>query len=165
MSVDQSLFKRVLGSFATGVTIVTTTDSAGQRRGLTANAFMSVSLEPPLVLFGLDRSSSSYKAFQESEFFAVNILRAEQRALAEHFARSGEDKFQEGDWEQGVTGVPVLGDALARLECRKWQVYDGGDHILVVGQVEDLKVDGGRPLLYYRGRLLDPPTGMESTSE
>lgn len=164
MAVNPDSFKQVLGRFATGVTIVTTTDQSGQRRGLTANAFMSVSLDPPLVLFGLNRSSGNFQAFQDSDAFAVNILRDDQRSLAEWFARSGDDKFQQGNWEEGETGVPVLTDALARLECTKWQVYDGGDHILVVGQVQALHVGDGSPLLYYRGRLLDPPASMHPSN-
>jgi len=157
MSVDETLFKQALACFATGVTIVTTTDSSGERRGLTANALTSVSLNPPLVLFALDRSSSNLTAFEESSNFAINILKEEHRELAEHFARSIDNKFTQGNWGTGKTGIPVLTDALVSIECSKWRTYDGGDHILLLGKVEALTINEGTPLLYYRSKLWNWP--------
>ncbi|HEY8449239.1 MAG TPA: flavin reductase family protein [Bacillota bacterium] len=158
MTIDPKTFRQVLGHFATGITVVTTRDAGGEPRGLTVNAFTSVSLDPPLVLFSLDRNSTTAPAFEVADAFAINILRADQRPVAERFAQTGGDKFTVGQWRSGKTGVPVLADALACIECTKWQVYDGGDHLLYLGRVEELWAGPGDPLLFFRGRILTLPS-------
>lgn len=157
--IDPRVFRQVMGQFATGVTIVTTRDAAGHPRGLTVNSFSSVSLDPPLVLFCLVRSSANLEAFRAAEGFAVSILRREHRPLSDRFAKGGEDKFSEGRWRPGRYGAPVLEDALATIECRRWATYEGGDHLIFVGQVEDLTPGEGDPLCFFRGRYTDisPP--------
>lgn len=151
--IDPQTFKQVLGRFATGVTVVTTKDQAGQARGLTANAFSSLSIDPPLVLFCLDKRSSNLPVFQQANHFAVNLLADTHKHVAETFASPVEDRFQAGDWQDGETGSPVLRDALGGVECETWAQYEGGDHIIFVGNVVRAWIGEGDPLLYYRGKL------------
>jgi flavin reductase (DIM6/NTAB) family NADH-FMN oxidoreductase RutF len=152
MSLEPREFRRALGSFATGVTIVTSRDPAGEPLGLTANSFNSVSLDPPLVLFSLHRNAYSLKSFEESGFFAINILSDRQRHLSEAFARSLTDKWRDVAYEVWDTGAPILSDALASFECLTHSTHDGGDHVIFVGRVQRLRASGeGHPLLYFRG--------------
>jgi flavin reductase len=141
--------RRCLGLFATGVTVVTYTRQSTPR-GVTVNAFNSVSLEPPLVLVSLDRLSRSCQLLADQPF-AVNILRACQRDLALRFC----GKLERGipiPWEQGEV-APVLGGSLATIECLPWRQYDGGDHVLFLGRVEQFRVDQGEPLIFFAGQL------------
>lgn len=149
-------FRQALGSFATGVTIVTTSD--GKPIGVTANSFNSVSLDPPLVLWSLARSSASMEAFRTSGHFAVHILGAHQEGLSGRFARSGSDKFDGIDWRSGVAGSPVLSDYSALFECRTVECYDGGDHVIFVGQVENFDRRDAAPLLFHAGRYAEART-------
>jgi flavin reductase (DIM6/NTAB) family NADH-FMN oxidoreductase RutF len=152
-------FRRVLGHFATGVTVVTTWDEGNQPTGLTASAVSSVSLDPPLVLVCVSNTAHSYAAFRPGGKFAVNVLSSEQEAVARRFASSslaGAAKFDGVPYHRGALGLPILTDALAELECSIVHAYPGGDHTIFVGQVEaaDGRGDAGRdPLLYYRGRF------------
>jgi flavin reductase (DIM6/NTAB) family NADH-FMN oxidoreductase RutF len=160
-------FKRVLGCFATGVTVVTTWDPDGQPAGLTASAFSSVSLTPPLVLVCVGHASQCYPALRRSERFAVNILGSDQAAISQRFARAngpGESKFEGLRYSTGELGLPMLDGALAQLECSTVHAYPGGDHTIFVGQVEAARcqpISGAEPLLYYRGQYgrLDPAGG------
>ena len=151
-------FRRVLGHFASGVTVVTTLDADGHPVGLTASAFTSVSLDPPLVLVCVALTSQSYPAFHTHGKFAINVLHAEHEQLARRFASSGSsaEKFAGTGYKKGALGLPVLEDALAELECTIVHVYPAGDHTIFVGRVEaaDSRGDAGlEPLLYYRGRF------------
>lgn len=146
-------FRQALGSFATGVTIVTTSD--GQPIGVTANSFNSVSLDPPLVLWSLARTSGSMDAFRTSGHFAVHILGVHQEDLSGRFARPGTDKFDGIDWREGVAGSPVLKDYSALFECRTVECYDGGDHVIFVGQVENFERRDVAPLLFHAGRYAE----------
>jgi flavin reductase (DIM6/NTAB) family NADH-FMN oxidoreductase RutF len=159
-------FRRVLGHFASGVTVVTTLDPDGCPAGLTASAFTSVSLNPPLVLVCVAHTSQSYPAFHTHGKFAINVLHADHEQLARRFAStsSSAEKFAGTGYKKGALGLPVLEDALAELECTIVHVYPAGDHTIFVGQVEaaDCRGDAGlEPLLYYRGRFnrLHPPGG------
>lgn len=151
-------FRRVLGHFASGVTIVTTRDSAGRPAGLTASAFTSVSLNPPLILVCVAHNAQSYETLRDADRFAVNILEVGQEALSNRFATkssSAAEKFEGVAHKDGALGVPLLADALAHLECSTAHAYPGGDHTIFVGQVEAASSrdgDGPEPLLYYRGR-------------
>jgi flavin reductase (DIM6/NTAB) family NADH-FMN oxidoreductase RutF len=159
MDFDAKDFRHALGRFATGIMVVTGVGRDGRPVGVTVNAFSSVSLDPPLVLFCLGRQASTYSALAEGERFAVNILAEDQRALSDRFAGKAEDKFAGLDYEQGAGGCPLLAGALGWLECRREATHDGGDHGIVVGRVEGLRAGGdGRPLLYFRGayRTLGP---------
>lgn len=154
MSIDPRELRNAFGCFATGVTIITTTDSAGAPVGLTANSFSSLSLDPPLVLFCLDLNSSSFEAFHRNRHFVVNVLRDDQQELSSRFAKSGVDKWNDVGFETWVTGCPVLGDCIANLECEVDSVFEGGDHVIFVGKVVRLRYENGdyRPLLFFRGR-------------
>jgi flavin reductase (DIM6/NTAB) family NADH-FMN oxidoreductase RutF len=153
MTIDQTDFRNALGTFATGVTIVTTTSDDGDPIGLTANSFSSVSLSPPLILFCLDRGSFSFAHFERSSHFAVNVLSAEQQDVSNHFARPSEDKWNDISFSTGKVGCPAFSEALAIFECSTDSIHDAGDHIIIVGKVEhfELKPEG-EPLLYYKGR-------------
>ncbi len=152
MPVDRDTFRRVLANFAAGVTVVTTTGADGQPYGLTATAFTSVSLEPPLVLVCVGHASETLPHFAARGVFAVHFLRDDQRPLAERFATSGGDKFAGVPWRFGSTGAPVLDGVLARVECRIAARHEAGDHAILVGQVEDAACGDGSPLLYCLGR-------------
>ncbi len=145
-------FRHVLGHFASGVTVVTTRDAVGRPEGLTASAFTSVSLDPPLVLVCVDLEARSHAAIEACDRFAINVLGAHQEALSRRFASTLEDKFDGLAYHSGALGAPLLARALAHIECEKVATYPGGDHVILVGRVEALRAGDGEPLLYYRGR-------------
>src|SRR5271169_517317 len=151
MSIDKQEFRRVLGHFAAGVTIVTTVGDDGRPYGLTATAFTSVSLEPPLVLVCVDKKSESHPHFHASRVFTVNFLAIDQEYFSRRFAVSGGDKFSDVEVRYGVTGAPVLPDVLGHLECRTTDIHEGGDHTIFIGRVEAADAREGEPLLYFRG--------------
>jgi flavin reductase (DIM6/NTAB) family NADH-FMN oxidoreductase RutF len=145
-------FRRILGHFAAGVTVITTCDGEARPTGLTASAFTSVSLEPPLVLVCVDHKSNSYPALLESGRFAVNILRLEQEPISRRFASTLLDKFEAVPFRLSSLGLPLIEGALAHLECITVNTHEAGDHTIFVGQVEQAGTGEGDPLLYYRGR-------------
>jgi flavin reductase (DIM6/NTAB) family NADH-FMN oxidoreductase RutF len=154
MTIDPREFRDALGCFATGITVITALDESRAPVGLTANSFTSLSLDPPLVLFCLDRNIGSFQAMHASRHFAVNVLREDQEELSRRFARSGPDKWSGLDFTTWSTGCPILAGCIANLECDIEQVIEGGDHVIVVGRVRRMVFDrdDSRPLLYYRGR-------------
>jgi flavin reductase (DIM6/NTAB) family NADH-FMN oxidoreductase RutF len=145
-------FRRILGHFAAGVTVITTCDGEARPTGLTANAFTSVSLEPPLVLVCVDHKSNSYPALLESGRFAVNILCREQEPISRRFASTLVDKFEAVPFRLSGLGLPLIDGALAHLECLTVNTHEAGDHTIFVGRVEQADSGEGDPLLYYRGR-------------
>ena len=147
--VELGRLRRCLGHFATGVTVVTTRRGAAVH-GATVNAFTAVSLEPPLVLVSLDRRSTAC-AYLENAWFCVNVLSADQEDLAQHFAGRPVG-LEEVSWVD-PEGVPRLAGTLAHLVCSPWASYDGGDHVLHVGEVQEFDVSRGRPLIFYQGDL------------
>ena len=151
MPIDKQEFRRVLGHFAAGVTIITTIGDDAKPYGLTATAFTSVSLEPALVLVCIDKRAESHPHFHTSRVFAVNFLAIDQQELSRRFAVSGGDKFTGITLREGVTGAPILADVLGHLECRTTDVCEGGDHTIFIGQVEAADAREGEPLLYFRG--------------
>lgn len=151
-NADMIAFRDALGSFATGVTIVTTRDAAGEDCGLTANSFNSVSLDPPMVLWSLARSSLSMDAFRDAEYFAVHILAADQEPLSNGFAKRGADKFAGLAPDRGVGDIPLLAGCAARFQCRTAYQYEGGDHVIFVGEVIAFDHDDRAPLLFHGGR-------------
>lgn len=154
MTIDTRDFRNALGGFATGITVVTTLDREGSPVGVTVNSFSSVSLDPPLVLFCLGRTAQSFPAFEAAPAFAINILADDQQELSGRFAtRTLQDRWQGVAWERWETGCPILAGGLAALECDREAVYDGGDHVILVGRVRRLasRTDG-KPLLYFRGQ-------------
>lgn len=153
-AIDGEVFRRAMGSFATGVTVITALDSEDKLCGLTANAFSSVSLEPPLILACINYSARCYKAIQDSGRFAVHILKSDQERLAKGFACRGGDRSQICRWERSELGIPVLQDFHTAIECAVFNIHPAGDHAILVGRVLDIhKRDEGTPLLYYGGRL------------
>lgn len=151
---DQRQLRDVLGTFVTGVTVVTTRDARGVAHGVTANSFSSVSLDPPLVLWSQALTSRSFEAFRDSRHFAVNILAHDQVALSGHFAKSREDKFNGVEHHDGHGGAPVLAGAAAHLECEQVAAYPSGDHLIYIGRVLRIGHANRRPLAFAGGRYM-----------
>jgi flavin reductase (DIM6/NTAB) family NADH-FMN oxidoreductase RutF len=149
--IDPRDFRNALGTYATGVTIITAAGTDGKPYGLTCNSFASVSLNPPLVLWSLVLYSSSLSVFQNAGHFAVNVLGASQQALANKFAKSSEDKFVGVEWAPGVGNAPILRNSVANFQCRAVNRYYGGDHVIFLGAVEAYAYNRGEPLLFARG--------------
>lgn len=146
-------FRQALGMFATGVTIVTARSLNGELIGLTANSFNSVSLSPPLVLWSLSRLAGSMGAFSAGSHYAINILSADQQALARQFATKDIDRFAGVAYSQGAGGAPVLDGSAASFECFNRSQYEEGDHVIFVGEVERCSHrTGASPLLFHGGR-------------
>ena len=148
---DPRAFRRALGNFATGVTVVTAATASGRKVGVTANSFNSVSLDPPLVLWSIDKRSNSHEVFEQASHFAVNVLAADQIDLSNNFARPKDDRFAEIEFEQGEGGAPVFADCSARFHCEKYEQVDGGDHWIMIGKVVAFDDFGRSPLLYHQG--------------
>lgn len=144
-------FRRALGAFATGVTIATTKNADNQPVGVTASSFNSVSVDPPLVLWSLAKTSFSHDAFCSSGHFAIHVLSAAQEDLSNRFARSGEDKFSGMEWQDGVLGSPVFAEHAAIFECKTRHQYEGGDHVIFVGEVISFEARDEAPLLFHGG--------------
>ena len=153
---DPKELRRALGRFATGVTIVTTATGDGHLEGLTANSFSSVSLDPPLVLWSLNRSARSLPSFVAAKWFAVNVLGSHQHGLSARFASPLPDKFAGIAYTPGLGGCPVLDDGLAHFECSVFNQVDAGDHVIFLGKVERLTHRDGEPLLYSSGQYCVP---------
>ncbi len=150
---DQQTLRKALGCFATGVTVVTARTPDGEPVGLTANSFTSVSLEPPLLLVCPALSAATTKVLLEADHFAVNVLSDKQADLSHLFATKGTDRFAAVQFETWHHDVPIIPEALANFECRRYSIADGGDHAILVGQVEHVRfADEGDPLLYFRSR-------------
>lgn len=151
-NLDGRALRSALGAFATGVTIISTQDSSGQDVGVTANSFNSVSLDPPMVLWSLARKANSLAAFQSNPHFAVHILAADQDGLSRRFATQGIDKFAGIEVERGFGDAPLIDGCAARFQCRTAFNYDGGDHVIFVGEVLAFDSFGRPPLLFHAGK-------------
>ena len=151
MPVSKEDFRAALGRFVSGVTVITTLAKDNEPGGMTVSAFASVSLEPPLVLACIDKRASVHGRFAEGTYFAVNILAEDQEHLSRRFASKDQDRFDGTRYAEGVTGPPLLEGALAYLECRVVHAYPGGDHTIIVGEVESVRIAEHKPLAYYRG--------------
>jgi flavin reductase (DIM6/NTAB) family NADH-FMN oxidoreductase RutF len=149
---DAKELRRVMGLFATGVTVITTRDAQGQVYGLTANAVTSLSLVPPLLLICVDRKAESHPHFFDSKCFIVNILSEDQEELSTRFAKSGGDKFTGVPYQLGRQATPILDGTLGHVECSIVETHEGGDHVIHIGAVEHAEFRGGRPLLFFQGR-------------
>ena len=153
-SFSSQEFRTALGMFATGVTIVTARSQDGGVIGLTANSFNSVSLDPPLVLWSLARAAASLAAFSNGSHYAINVLAADQKALAERFALKGADRWKDVQFSEGIGGAPLLHGAAATFECFNRSRYEEGDHVIFVGEVERCSFrPGASPLLFHGGRF------------
>ncbi len=151
MTIEQDLFRAVLGRFASGVTIVTTQDADGRDYGMTVSAFSSLSLDPPLVLVCIDHAASLWPVLRYSEHFAINILASSQEALSRRFSSRDGDRFEGVGFSRGSSGVPMLDDTLAAVECTVTNRVEQGDHTILIGTVEYGVARDLQPLLYYRG--------------
>jgi flavin reductase (DIM6/NTAB) family NADH-FMN oxidoreductase RutF len=151
MTFDPKRQRQILGHFATGVTVVTTDGEAGSH-GMTANAFASLSLDPPLILVAVDKRAALLDFLKKNRCFAVNILRVDQEDVSRRFAAPGPKDFSDLHVNTDVTGSPILVDAVAFLDCRVYEILPGGDHEIFLGEILSGDFRGGDPLLYYAGR-------------
>lgn len=154
VEVDPRELRKALGTFMTGVTVITTVDGEARPRGFTANSFTSVSLEPPLVLACIDHNALSYPVYTATGHFAVNILAEEQREVSGIFAGKATDKFSHVSWHRGVTGSPLIDGSLAWVDCRVYERVEAGDHLILIGEVQDFHYTPANPLGYFRGAYL-----------
>lgn len=152
---DPKEFRNALGQFATGVTVVTTQDDTGAPVGVTASSFNSVSLDPPLVLWSLAKSSNSMPAYENSGGFNVHILASHQDALSNQFARPSDNKFAGVDWKPCENGHPVLPEYAALFRCETQYQYEGGDHVIFVGKVVDYETHNYPVLVFHGGKYAD----------
>ena len=160
IEIDPLLFRKALGTFATGVVVVTSTTDGGPY-GMAVNSFTSVSLDPPLIAFCAARSSTTWPAVRAAPGFAVNVLTTDQEDVCRTFARSGADRFAGLAWSAEGEGPPLLEGALAHLVCTYDDIHPAGDHDLVVGRVVSLQQrEDGQPLVFFRGSY----TRLESSS-
>lgn len=159
---DRQSLRMAFGAYMTGVTVVTTRDRNGQPRGFTANSFTSVSLDPPLLLVCLDRKSASRPEFETAPGFAVNVLAEDQRDLANLFASPCAHRFAEVDWSESPTGSPLLAGVAAWFDCRRHDLVDGGDHVILLGRIGAFHATGANGLGYARGGYFVP--GLEQSA-
>lgn len=157
---NDATFRDVMSHFPTGVTVVTVADDDGSLAGFTASSFVPLSLSPPLVLVCPQYESRTYRLLKDADRFSIHILGEEQAELARHFSLAGGDRAAGEGWRIDNSGYPVIDGALAVIQCRSYREYEGGDHAIVVGEVERTWVTSKErhPLLYYKGSLLRFPT-------
>ncbi len=151
--MDSREFRNALGQFATGVCLVTVADAESGDLAMTVNSFASVSLEPPLVLWSIQNSAHYLRAFTECEHFAVSVLHADQQELCGHYARRDNHPINPAHFDRDGHGVPVLKGALATFSCRRWNLYDGGDHQIIVGEVAEFTRQAGDALAFAAGQF------------
>jgi len=149
--MDPSQFRQLLGRFATGVTILTTTTAEGRPLGMTANSLSSVSLHPPLISVCVDREAAMHEVILQAPEFVVNVLAGPQEALARRFSDKHEDRFDGIGYHLSPEGLILLDGALAHVVCERYGTYPAGDHTILLGRVVGGATNDGRPLLYYRG--------------
>ncbi len=163
---NHAALRAALGHYATGVAVVTTTGPDRRPAGMTINSFGSLSLDPPLILWCLRRRSTSLATFTSADHFAVNVLAADQEQVARRFAVQGQgqaqsqarDRFRGHGWHRGPRGLPVLDEGLGVFISRRLRHIHGGDHVIVIGLLEEYRVTPGKsPLVFYTGRYLNVP--------
>lgn len=167
IQTDARSFRKCLGQFATGVTVITT-EVDGQKYGVTANSFASVSIDPPLVLWSIGKSSRSFDAFQAADAFAIHILASNQVDISQNFSSSKSDKFEGIDAETGVAGSPLLSGAIGVIQCETHERIEAGDHVILIGRVVGLSQQPGDPLVFAQGRYglaVDHPDFKEFTGK
>lgn len=150
-TVPSAAFRRACGLFATGVAVLTTRADNGAPHGITINSFSSLSLHPPLVMVAVAHDCTFLAHYQDCPYFAVNILRESQRDLSIRFAQLPEGRFTGVAWRESSTGSPWLDDVLGLIDCRTVRVFDAGDHRILIGEVVDVSLSEGRPLVFYQG--------------
>ncbi|MGI9520882.1 MAG: p-hydroxyphenylacetate 3-hydroxylase reductase component [Hyphomicrobiaceae bacterium] len=165
---DARAFRRALGNFATGVTIVTAQGPDGAKVGVTASSFNSLSLDPPLILWSSLKSSRSRAVFEAASHFAVNVLAFDQMDLSNHFARQQDDKFVDMTWHEGIGGSPIFPKCAGRFQCETHNIVDGGDHVLFIGKVITFDDFGRSPLCFHQGSysmVVNHPGSAPNASE
>ncbi len=166
LQVDTRALRDALGCFATGITVVTTSNLQGQPVGVTINSFNAVSLEPPLILFSLARRSHCLPLFEAGQGFAVHTLRDDQKAISNRFAFSKDDPWAGLSFELDARGCPLLSGVLSIFRCNVEQIHDGGDHRIIIGRVIDFSAEvEGEPLIYFRRRYRGLSPGEEARAE
>ena len=158
---DTARYRQALGTFATGITVVTTRAPDGTLAGVTCNSFNSLSLSPPLVLWSLRKDSRSLPAFQDAGHFAVNVLAHDQEAVSRTFASRAENRFAQVDHRPGVAGLPLIEGAVSRFQCRLRQEVDGGDHVLFIGEVLDFAHEPRPALVFHEGAYKTTATAAD----
>jgi flavin reductase (DIM6/NTAB) family NADH-FMN oxidoreductase RutF len=159
-----SALRAALGHYATGVAVVTAVGADGHPAGMTINSFGSLSLDPPLILWCLHRRSASLATFTSTDHFAVNVLAAHQEQVARQFSARGQDRFRGLHWHNGALGLPVLDDGLGVFICRRLRHIHGGDHVIIIGHLEEYQVTQGQsPLVVYTGRYLNVRAATRGT--
>lgn len=148
-TLEASRFRSACALFATGIAVLTTRASDGAPHGITVNSFASLSLAPPLVMVAIDRACVFLNFFESSGFYAVNILAEDHRHLSRRFSELPENRFDGVGWTAAMTGSPRIGGALAMLDCKIVQKFDAGDHRVLIGEVQDIAIGEGRPLIYF----------------
>ncbi len=152
MNLEAREFRNALGRFATGVCVITTVSDSGEPLGLTANSFSSVSLDPPLVLWSLQNNSEVFDIYSRARHYVINVLEHSQVELSGRYARKGDHRLAAEHFSKGVNGAPVVDGALVSFECELHTVYEGGDHLIILGRVGHVHTrEGGEPLLFYTG--------------
>jgi len=164
--IDSGDLRAALSTFATGVTIVTAAEESGAPVGMTASSFNSVSMDPPLILWSVTKAALSAPVFKAADNFAVHVLASSQVELSNRFARSGEDKFAGLNYTTNTNGCPVLPECVARFDCKTWQVYEGGDHWIIVGKVVHIEKRNDEGLVFCDGSYAtaNPIHGDRQTS-
>jgi flavin reductase (DIM6/NTAB) family NADH-FMN oxidoreductase RutF len=153
MSFESREFRDALGSFATGICVITVNPDDEPAFGMTVNSFASVSLDPPLVLWSLQNDSECFPAFEKHEKFAVNILAADQQELSNLYAKKGDHVLADEHYTLGESGSPVINGAVTTFECKTWARYPGGDHVILVGEVTEMSSNAEKqPLLFNCGK-------------
>jgi flavin reductase (DIM6/NTAB) family NADH-FMN oxidoreductase RutF len=166
MAFDQRAFRSALSQFATGVAVITARGPEGEAIGLTMSSFNSVSLDPPLILFSVDRRARSLPAMEKARGYAVNILSRSQEALSNQFARSLGNKWEAVEHTLGHAEAPLLHGAIAHFECEPYAHHDGGDHVIFLGRVLRFSArDDEEPLVFFRGRYHGVSSGDERAPE
>ena len=151
MSIDHDHFRSVMGRFASGITVVTARDGSGRPHGMTVSAFASLSLEPSLVLVCIDNEATMAPLISSITHIAINILSSTQEEISRRFSGPLDDRFAGIGYTEGRNGCALLDDVLASLECRVVERHPAGDHVILIGEVEDAHATDGLPLLYFRG--------------
>ncbi len=160
---QQEEFKKALGNYPTGVTVVTTFDQEDTPVGLTVNSFASVSIDPLLILWSIDKKSKSLDVFTSAKKFAVNILASDQEKLCFLFSSKVIDRFAECKWNRSENGLPVLEDTASVLECETYQQVEAGDHVILIGKVTNIANSGKAPLLYHQRNVGEIPKTFYQT--
>lgn len=153
--IDSLMLRKSLGCFPTGVVVVTTLGDNGAPVGMTINSFSSVSLEPPLVLWSIALNAPSLGAFRRHPGFTLNFLSDRQKTVGKQFATPSRDKFKGIEWRAGYEGTPILNNSMAVVQCKTYQVYEGGDHEIFLGEVVEFESTDKKPLVFHCGQFVE----------